>query len=195
MAARHPGVHVVILDATTTSLLPRLLSDWLDLAVVNLPITDPEVATEPLFDEDRILLAPEGHPLATHDRLTLRELAEHPLLLEPKGTSFRDALDAEAATLGVELRASAEVDGLRLVTSLAFEGFGAAIVPVTAVPRWLPEGPWRRIAVDGLAPRSVGLARRRRALLAAPSRAFREVLRGVVAEHAAATAGLHPTLS
>ena len=194
MAERHAGVHVVVVDATTTSLLPRLLSDSLDLAVVNLPLTDPEVATEPLFDEDRLVLAPSDHPLAARDRLHLRDLAEHALLLEPKGTSFRDELDAEAAKFGIELQPSAEVDGLRLVTSLAFEGFGAAIVPTTAIPRWIPTGPWRRIPVDGLAPRSVGLARRRRALLAAPSRAFRDVLLEVIAKHAADTDGLHPTL-
>ena len=60
----HPKVHVIVVDATTTSLVPRLLADELDLAVVNLPITHPDVVAEHLFDEDRILIAPDGHPLA-----------------------------------------------------------------------------------------------------------------------------------
>jgi LysR family hydrogen peroxide-inducible transcriptional activator len=194
MAARHPRVAVTVVDATTTSLLPRLAADSLDLAVVNLPVGDPDVVTEPLFDEERILLAPEGHPLADRDRVSLVELADHELLLEPRGTSFRDALDVEAAAAGVELRPKAEVDGLRLVTSLAFEGFGAAIVPTTAAPQWLT-GPWRRIALDGVPTRSVGLGRRRRTLLAAPGRAFREVLRTTVAHHAPQTPGLVVTLA
>ena len=55
-----PKVHVIVVDATTTSLVPRLLADELDLAVVNLPVANPEVSTEPLFDEDRLLLAPKA---------------------------------------------------------------------------------------------------------------------------------------
>ena len=62
VTAAHPKVHVIVVDATTNSLVPRLLADELDLAVVNLPVANPEVSTEPLFDEDRILIAPDDHP-------------------------------------------------------------------------------------------------------------------------------------
>ena len=176
----HPKVHVVVVDATTTSLVPQLLSDNLDLAVVNLPITHPDLVAEPLFDEDRIVIAPDSHPLAGRDRVAFAELGEHELLLEPTGTSFRDELDIEATAAGITLRAKAEVDGLRLIATLAFQGFGAAIVPTTAAPQWL-QGQWTRVAVDGLARRSVGLARRRRGLLSAPARALGAALTGVVA--------------
>ena len=131
MDERHPNVHVVIVDATTTSLVPQILGESLDLAVVNVPLSQPELATEPLFDEDRIVLAPNDHPLAAHDRVQLAELAEHDLLLEPQGTAFRDELDDEAARIGVDMKVRAEIDGIRLLTSLAFEGFGPAMVPAT----------------------------------------------------------------
>ncbi len=116
-------------------------------------------------------MAPDAHPLAQHERVAFADLADHELLLEPEGTSFRDELDAEATAAGFTLRPRAEVDGLRLIATLAFQGFGAAVVPATAAPRWL-EGPWVRVAVEGLGRRSVGLARRRRGLLSAPARAL-----------------------
>lgn len=191
VTAEHPGVHVVVVDATTSSLVPQLLSDSLDLAVVNLPVTDPDLTTEPLFDEDRLVIAPTNHPLAGRGSVTLQQVSEHPLLLEPVGTSFRDELDAEAAALGVTLDAFAEVDGLRLITTLAFQGFGAAIVPATAAPPWL-DGEWERVPVEGLARRSVGLATRRRGLPSAPTRAIHEVVTQVVAEEAAANGGVYP---
>jgi DNA-binding transcriptional LysR family regulator len=192
VTAAHPKVHVIVVDATTTSLIPRLLADELELAVVNLPVTNPEVSTEPLFDEDRLLIAPDGHPLAGLERIGLADLADHPLLLEPSGTAFRDELDREAAAAGIELRAKAEVDGLRLIATLAFQGFGAAIVPATAAPEWLV-GRWHRVPVDGLAQRSVGLARRSRGLLPAPARALREAILGVVATQGPGTEGVHPS--
>ena len=84
------------------------------------------------------------------------------------------------------------MDGLRLITTLAFQGFGAAIVPSTAAPDWL-QGSWRRIPVDGLERRSVGLARRSRGLLSAPARALREAVLRVVATQGPSTEGVHPT--
>jgi DNA-binding transcriptional LysR family regulator len=191
LSDRHPRVRVVVVDATTNSLIPQLLVDRLDLAVVNLPVPDNEVVTETLFDEDRIVVAPEDHPLATRDEVTFAELATHELLLEPPGTSFRDELDQEAARAGLTLRPRAEVDGLRLITSLAFEGYGAGIVPATAAPRWL-EGRWRRVAVADLAQRTVGIARRRRSRLSAPARAVHDTLCDVVAREGQDMAGVHP---
>lgn len=191
VVADHPKVHVIVVDATTTSLVPRLLSDELDLAVVNLPLGHPEVSTEHLFDEDHLVVAPSDHPLARLERVDFAMLGEHDLLLEPSGTAFRDELDRAAAAVGIELRAKAEVDGLRLIATLAFQGFGAAIIPATASPEWL-EGHWRRIPVDGLERRSVGLARRSRGLLPAPARALRDAVLRAVATQGAATDGVLP---
>jgi DNA-binding transcriptional LysR family regulator len=190
-SADHPKLHVVVVDATTTSLVPQLVSGDLDLAVVSSPVTDPELVDQPLFDEDRIVVAPTGHPLAEHSRVTLAQLAEHELLLGPPGTAFRDELDAEAAAAGITLRAKAEVDGLRLIATLAFQGYGAAIVPATAAPRWL-EGRWHRVAVDGLAKRTVGIAHRRRGLLSPPARALRDAVVSVVRHEGPAMEGVHP---
>ncbi len=190
MAARHPLVRVVVVDATTTSLVPQVINKSLDLAVVNLPLADAELATESLFDEDRVLVVPHGHPLAERERVDLRGLAEHELLLEPRGTPFRDELDQQAAGAGVAMRAQAEIDGIGLLASLAFERFGAAVLPATAAPDWI-EMSCHRVPVEGLAPRSVGLAVPRRGRLSAPARAVREAIGELVA--CAEQDGVHPT--
>jgi DNA-binding transcriptional LysR family regulator len=192
MEEQHPKVHVVVVDATTTSLVPQVVAGTLDLAVINLPLRSDVLETEPLFDEERIVLAPRDHPLAARARVSLAELAEHPLLLEPRGTAFRDELDDEAARIGVEMQVRAEIDGVRLLTSLAFEGFGAAMVPATAAPPWI-EMACRRVAVDGLTPRSVGLTVPRRARLSAPALAVRSAIRELVA--ASEQHGVHPTVA
>jgi len=138
------------------------------------------------------VIAPLDHPLAAEDRVTLAQLAEHDLLLEPPGTAFRDDLDAQASVVGVTLTTKAEVDGMRLVASLAFEGFGAAVLPASAAPR-LNTGsrPWKIVGVDGLTRRSVGLVRRRRGLPSAPARALTDVLRRTVAAEAEHQAGIY----
>jgi LysR family hydrogen peroxide-inducible transcriptional activator len=194
MSAAYPKVHVVVVDATTTSLLPQVHSGELDFGVLALPVHESDVEAELLFEEDLILVAPINHPLAKLDRVTVHDLAVHDLLLEPKGTAFRDDIDAQASRAGLELRGQAEVDGMRLLASLAFEGFGAAILPASAAPRMLT-GEFKVVHVDGLTGRAVGLVRRRRGLPSAPARALDEVLRRVVAEEAALQPGIHPATS
>lgn len=190
----HPEVTLVLVDATTTSLLPRVERGDLDLAIVNLPALSEETTTTSLFDEDRILLTPRSHPLADHDRLTVEDLAGHDLLLEPAGTAFRDELDAQAAHAGVRFRTRAEVDGMRLLASLVIAGFGAAVLPASAVPPLLAgaQAPWRIVPLDGVRPRRVGLSQRRRGLLSSPAAAVRELLCDVVAEQIPRQPGLHP---
>ncbi|MEJ5255174.1 MAG: LysR family transcriptional regulator [Acidimicrobiales bacterium] len=194
MQARYPKVRVVIVDATTTSLALQLSSGLLDLAVVNLPLNDPEIRTDHLFDEDRLLVVPADHPLFERDRLTLADLDGEPLLLEPKGTAFRDHLDEQCRQAGIELEPQAEVDGMRLLASLAFQGFGAALLPASAAPSWVG-GEWKRVPVDGLEGRSVGLASRRRGMLSAPARALREVLLDVIRTEGPKQPGIHTNLT
>ncbi len=188
---RHERVHLIIVDATTSSLIPQLHTGQLDLAVVNLPIDDPDVVTETLFDEGHIVIAPISHPLAHAQRVDLAELSRHSLLLPPRGTSFRDELDVETRRVGVELHAAAEIDGMRLLATLAFEGYGPAVLPASAAP-WRSSRSWRQVSVADLAPRSVGLASDRRALLSSAARVVRDILLVLVERNAEAHEGIIP---
>lgn len=192
MNESHPQVRMSVLEGNTTVLLPQLLAGSIDLAVVNLPITDPDVVVSRLFEEDLILVAPDSHPLASRDEVTVHDLAAHELLLPPQGTSIRVEIDRVAEEAGVVMRPKAELDGLRLLASLAFDGFGAAVLPSSAAPSWL-SGSWKRVPIIGVGRRRVGMARRRRGLLSAPARALQEVLHEMVTQNSGSYVGVHPT--
>ena len=170
----HPGVHMVVVDASTTSLIPQLLTGNLNLAIANLPVSDDDVTSRPLFDEDMLAIVPEAHPLARRRALYLDDLADLPLLLPPRGRSYRTAIDAAAASVGVILSPKAEIDGVTLITALALGGLGIGIVPSTGAPMAM-EG-CRSIPVEGLPRRRVGIVQRRRGMLSAPSRALLQAL-------------------
>ncbi len=189
----YPGVRLVVVDATTTGLLPQLQSGQLTMAVLNLPLTEPELTSEPLFDEERILIAPTDHPLAKKERVDLSELAGHELVLPPVGTQFRSEVDRAAEEIGVTLQPVAELDGMRLLASLAFQGYAPALVPASAAPFGTGDQ-WSIVHVDGMTPRSVGLAYRRWTTLPAPARAVQELIATVVTEHGGKQSGLKITV-
>jgi len=154
LGRQHPGVHVTVHEGNTTNLIPRLVGQQVDAAIVHLPVDDPELSVEPLFAEDLMLLVHTKHHLARYDSLPLAELSHEPLMLPPLGTALRRVIDRAASNVGAELVPQVEIDGVRLLTSLAFEGYGAAIVPATSVPRWL-RGDFKRIAVPELPRRDI----------------------------------------
>jgi DNA-binding transcriptional LysR family regulator len=187
---RHRRIRPIVVEASTTSLAPQLLNGQLDMAVLNLPTDEPELSTEVLFEEDLVLVVPEQHVLAEHERITLTMLADHPLLLAPPGTALRDDVEAASSAAGVKLQALAEIDGVRLMASLAFAAAGPALLPATGVPIDRP-GPWRRVVVDGIPRRQVGLARRRRGLPSSPARAVASVLVEIVPQQGTQQPGVH----
>lgn len=84
-------------------------------------------------------------------------------------------LDRAAGAAGVSLQAAAEIDGVRLLATLAHDGHGAAIVPATAASRqFLGDHPPAR--VPGLPPRVVALAYPRRPSPSAATRVLFDVL-------------------
>ena len=124
--------------------------------------------------------------------MSITDLAPHGLVLEPRGTAFRDELDRAAAGVGVELSVFAEVDGMTLVASLAFRGHGLAVLPATAT-MLEPAGEWTTVRIPDLVGRGVGVARRRGGRLAAPARVVDEVIREVVERDGPRYAGVELT--
>jgi DNA-binding transcriptional LysR family regulator len=113
------------------------------------------------------------------------------LLLPAPGTALRTEIDNAVVPARVTLRPTMELDGVRMIASLVFDGYGPAILPATAVPGHLRER-FAVLAVDGLPRRRVGVAQRRRGLPSAPVRAVIDVLGLVVNDSLSMPEGIHP---
>jgi DNA-binding transcriptional LysR family regulator len=189
---RHPRVQMTVADGTSASLEPRLVNGQLDLAVVSLPVTGDELVATPLFEEDLMLVVPVDHPLAGGPRpLPLAALADLDLVLPLPNTALRDDIDGALRRAGVVLRPALELDGIRMIASLTFDGFGPAILPATAVPLHMRER-FALVALENFPRRRVGVAQRRRGLPSAPARAVIELLNTVANDPAQRPMGLHP---
>lgn len=188
---RFPLLRLVFLESTTNSLGNELTSGHVDLVVWNLRQETADLSLTPLFEEELVLVAAKDDPLGRRQEVDLPELAAVPLLLPLRGTAFRRELDLAARPLGIELKPRAEIDGVRLIASLVFEGYGPAILPATAVPSYLRDR-WALVRVPQIPPRVVGVAQRARSLPSAPTRAVLDVLTSVIFERAEMPPGLTP---
>lgn len=176
-----PSLQPRLIDADTNSLTQKILSGDIDLAIINTPAMNASLESEILFEEEKIIVAPVGHPLAENESISVQELSEHKIMMTPQGTFFRDSLDEELSSFGVEMKISAEIDGLRLLASLAFQGHAPAILPASAISG-NPDNNWALIRINGLLKRPVTLIRNKRITPSLPARATNEVIHEVVKE-------------
>jgi DNA-binding transcriptional LysR family regulator len=189
---RHPRVNITVADGTSANLEPRLVNGQLDVAVVSLPVVGDELVATPLFEEDLMLVVPKEHPFASADRpLPLAALTQLDLVLPLPNTALRDEIDAALRQAGVSLTPALELDGIRMIASLTFDGFGPAILPATAVPTHMRER-FELVPLEGFPRRKVGVAQRRRGLPSAPTRAVIDILNAVANDPHERPHGLHP---
>jgi LysR family hydrogen peroxide-inducible transcriptional activator len=189
--SRHPLLRLIFMEATTIGLDAQLASGQIDLGVMGLPASGSEVRTIPLFEEDLVLLVPHDHELAKRKSVSLAEATQVPLILPTPGVSYRDELDAAVSAQGLSMRIHAEMDSLRLITSVTLEGYGFSILPSGAIAPALMQS-WALVPVEGLPPRLVGVVQRRRGLPGAPVRAVLDILHEIVFDARRTPPGVHP---
>jgi len=179
LAQQYPAVRVTVSEGSTSSLVTSLEAGKLDACIVHLPVDNSELQVESLFAEDLVLLVPATHPWHDAGSLPITALADHPILLPPGVSTLRRIVNRAAEANDTVITPLAEIDGVRLMASLAFEGFGPTIVPATAIPRWL-KGNFSRVAVPELPRRVVGWVQRRRPRPGPPTRSAHELARELV---------------
>jgi LysR family hydrogen peroxide-inducible transcriptional activator len=175
-------MHYTGIRCGAPEVMARIAAGEIDAAIVHLPVTGAGLQVTELFSEELLLIAPASHPLAGRDAVSLVELSEHPIIQPPPGTPQRRIVDRTAASAGVAMRSLAEIDGVRLMASLVFDGFGAAIVPASVVPSWLT-GTFVRIAVPELPRRTVGWVQRERPRPNRATLAVRDMALDVISRH------------
>jgi DNA-binding transcriptional LysR family regulator len=194
LSIRHPNLRLVVADGTTSGLEPQLAAGRFDMAVLTLPVPGRDLTFESLFEEDLVLVVPvEEDPLVGVTRIALADLGRFELLLPAPGTAFRAEIDSAIRPAGIRLRPRAELDGVRLLASLTFEGYGPAVLPATAVPPHLRPR-FRLVGIDDLPPRHVVLAQRTRGMPTAGARAVIQTLRQVLADPDRVPEGVRPVL-
>jgi len=189
IAVTHPHVRAVVAEGSTSVLIPAVLSGLYHAAILHLPVDAPELVIEPLFAEELMVLTGPGHPLGGRSEIGLAELAHHRLLIPPPGAALRRVIDRAAHAAGVQLEPQAEIDGVRLLATLAVDGFGAAIVPATAIPHTQARR-FHALRVPELPPRVVALAYHRRPPPSAAAKALFAVVRSSLAELASLQNGV-----
>ncbi|SNY90020.1 LysR family transcriptional regulator, hydrogen peroxide-inducible genes activator [Cohaesibacter sp. ES.047] len=119
-------------EAKTQKLVRDILDARLEAAIVALPISEPSLHEELLFEEDFVLLRSEADsdkPVPAPERLT-----EMRLLLLEEGHCFRDQAISYCSTMSSLPRNLMEGSSLSTLVQMVGAGIGVTLIPQMAVP-------------------------------------------------------------
>ncbi|MFC7735030.1 LysR substrate-binding domain-containing protein [Roseomonas sp. GCM10028921] len=181
---RFPQLQLLLTEEKSDQLLARLNEGKLDAAILAMPVNDPGLHCEPLFEEPFLLAVPKHHPLAAARSLRLGDLSQHNLMLLEEGHCLRDqALEVcqlSGAREGSEFRATS----LETLRQMVLAGLGVTLMPALAARGMVPYADRLHLLrfEDSSPSRQIGLFWRKTSAMAPLLLHLAEVLRGVPPE-------------
>ena len=136
---RYPGVDVIVRTGRSEQVLGMLLADEVQVGLVR-ALTNAEVETVPLYDDEIVLAAYPGHPFAASGRATISEAAREPIVLFDRGSSYYGLINSFFRQAGVIPNVAMELDSLEATKRMVEEGLGIALVPLVTIERELEAG-------------------------------------------------------
>lgn len=173
---------------TTEFIVEGLESMQFDLGIVSLPLDRPSLRLRPLFREEMLLVMKAGGAGFRQKSITLAQLQQIPLVLYPIGTNTRMIIDRFSEKYKLRLRVTMELDNTEAIKKMVEAGFGASILPETALQgvRML-----RKVRIEGVSLyREIALAE----LRSAYTRSLTTAISDYLIEELGKVGGLKPTV-
>ncbi len=125
----HPGVEISLLEDNSDRLVEGVRAGALDLALIGTATATPQGLDALTIISERIVAAvPAGHPLAKQRRVTLRDLAAHPIVCMPPGTGLRAVFDGACAAQSLQPSIALQAGSADAIAGLAARGLGVAVL-------------------------------------------------------------------
>jgi LysR family hydrogen peroxide-inducible transcriptional activator len=125
-------------EGYTHNLRKKLRNGELDVIIIALPFSEPDVVTQTLFEEPFVVLMPKNHPLAMQKKVLASELSDQKMLLLGEGHCFRDQVLTTCPNLqphndeSSKIKTVAEGSSLETLRHMVASGLGITILPLSA---------------------------------------------------------------
>ena len=130
-----PGVELRVVSVSAETTLKLLRAHEVDLALLTLPVSGPDLEVVPVLKEEMVAVMAPGHPLAKQRTVDPQTLARFPLILYERGSNSRRLQDGVFAELGAGLKVAMETENVEIIKSMVAAGLGITLIPYAAIAR------------------------------------------------------------
>ena len=147
---RHPGIRIRATSANTRTVLRMLLESRADIALVEGPVSHPQVEVQPWLDDELVVISHPQHRLLPRNDVDVGMLVREQFIVREPGSGTRDVSARALALHGVRLTNTMRVGGTESIKQAVAAGLGLAIVSRAAAADQLALGKIAVLSVNGL---------------------------------------------
>lgn len=173
---RYPGVALTLQQCDPVQCRDIIAAGDADVGISTLsPKPSDPVVTIPAYRLPRCVVVPAGHPLANARVITIRQLAEYPLIANPASFSGRSILEEAFARAGVQPRIVCSATDADVCKTYVGVGMGIAVLATLAFDPVMDRGLVCLDASHLFRPGVLNVAFRKHSYLTRPLEAFLSV--------------------
>ncbi len=173
---KYPHLRVRAAVSDSLAVVGQLERGEVSIGLVGRKVEKPHLEFRHLASDRMVLVAPPGHPLSRKKKVTVDQLAPHPIVLREAGSGLRHCFEKALERVGrslAELRVTLELGSNEAIKEAVQRGGGVAVLSMYAVHKELEAGrllalPMRDIHCD----RDMYVVQDRRRVLPLPARLF-----------------------
>jgi LysR family transcriptional regulator, low CO2-responsive transcriptional regulator len=132
MRGRFSHFHVNVQSGSFETVVRLVARREAEVGVVVNKVIGDEFNFVPMFQYDRVLIAPLGHPVLDDGALTLEQIARWPLVMMQQSRT-RELLEAEFQRDGVPFDIVMEIDSMYMIKRYVEAGIGISVGPGSAL--------------------------------------------------------------
>lgn len=125
----HPEIDIKAVTGKTHEIVGYVREHKVDIAVIASSLDDAYLHCTPLFDDHLILVMPRNIMLYEHNKLTIQDLNQMPMILFSKGTWYRLLTDELFDMYQITPEIQMEIDSFEAILRLLHTFRAAALLP------------------------------------------------------------------
>jgi DNA-binding transcriptional LysR family regulator len=173
---KYPHLRVRATVSDSMAVLAQVERGEVSLGLVGRKTTSPHLDFRYLARDRMVLVVPPGHPLSGRKKVSVKQLAGHPLVLREAGSGLRHCFEKSLDRAGLclaDLWITLELGSNEAIKEAVLQGVGVAILSTYAVQKEFRAGQLHALGItDLLCNRNMYIVQDQRRVLPLPARLF-----------------------
>ncbi len=130
---RFPNLQIETRENFRDDLIAEVLNGVLDLAIVALPVAEPNLSVEPLISEPLMLVVGKNHPLASKPKVSIEDIKLQPFIVMGSASTLTSDIQRFCGDNQFEPIITHRLAQITTVKALVAQGEGITIMPLGTI--------------------------------------------------------------
>ena len=168
---------VEVLVDNTRVIEEKILSSELDFGLVEGDVSEPDLISRPVLEDELVLICAEGHPLSGRKTVCMADLDNEAFVVREPGSGTREQFESELERRGIRIRTKWVCHSADSILEAVAQGQGISVISRRLAEQALPIKKLRILSVqDAEFSRTFNLVYHRNKFLSEPIQAFFRLL-------------------